>query len=635
MEQTGLSNVINITEESEETEEAEEADESDEDLDFLPSFSQPSLSNLDSKSENSSYALEDRELLIKNNHSNSTHKESDSSAISNMNNMGNSNPGGSRKVVDNSEKILKMCAMACACTFGVGSHFSSHIIGPMKGILMERLDLTNTQFSLLVASLTLCNTVIPIVSGLLVARFGTTRSSLVITTVILVGMIIVSAASWTGKVGLMIVGFMVFGVGFAPLTIVQETIIVQFFHGSGLGFALAVGLTLGRLSSFIATVLAVPLSMMPPLTYRTPFIAATFTCFVSWVMNFVYIILLKQADNRKNHNKGGVALLQVVEKKKVHWNAIFDLSDLFWWSLVVGLLCGSVLSPFVHLSSNIIKHRYSTTDLLASWDASIILLLPVIVYPFLGLFLDKYGCRLWILIYGSAAFLITYLLLLAPPNMMHPFPPIFLFATAHAVVPLTGVTLVPLLTKHVSTGLGLHKSVDNIGATLSQTFAGLLLDAHLKKPNYSVDDGNNNNVGNDGDHVDDDLVVLRMFAVISGLGLIGCYAFWWFDKKYKGGFLNSKNNSIVNNSNNHHENDNNNKYEHIREEETSNGERILPMNLEEETNKTKIAASKMRKRTIIYMWIMGTLLCVCWIIFFVVSYEKAGVHASKSSSNEL
>ncbi len=37
--------------------------------------------------------------------------------------------------------------------------------------------------------------------------------------------------------------------GLAPLTIVQETIIVQFFQGKGLGFALAVGLTLGRLVS--------------------------------------------------------------------------------------------------------------------------------------------------------------------------------------------------------------------------------------------------------------------------------------------------------------------------------------------------------------------------------------------------
>ena len=38
--------------------------------------------------------------------------------------------------------------------------------------------------------------------------------------------------------------------GVAPLTIVQETIIVQFFHGNGLGFALAIGLTFGRLVSF-------------------------------------------------------------------------------------------------------------------------------------------------------------------------------------------------------------------------------------------------------------------------------------------------------------------------------------------------------------------------------------------------
>jgi len=38
---------------------------------------------------------------------------------------------------DRMEKILRMLAMACACTFGVGSHFSSHIIGPLKGILME------------------------------------------------------------------------------------------------------------------------------------------------------------------------------------------------------------------------------------------------------------------------------------------------------------------------------------------------------------------------------------------------------------------------------------------------------------------------------------------------------------------
>ncbi|CAJ0751869.1 15353_t:CDS:2, partial [Entrophospora sp. SA101] len=110
--------------------------------------------------------------------------------------------------------------------------------------------------------------------------------------------------------------------GLAPLTIVQETIIVQFFQGNGLGFALAVGLIFGRLASFFATILAVPLSLVPPLTYRTPFFVAAFTCF------------------------DGEAVNKIIEKKTVHWDDIFQLSDLFWWSLVVGLLLGMTISPF-------------------------------------------------------------------------------------------------------------------------------------------------------------------------------------------------------------------------------------------------------------------------------------------------
>src|SRR4051794_10597456 len=93
-----------------------------------------------------------------------------------------------------------------------------------------------------------------------------------------------------------------------------------------------------------------------------------------------------------------------------------------------------------------------------------------------------------LVIFGSAGISITYLLLLSPPQLIHPFPPVFLFAAAYAVVPLTMVTLIPPLTKHVSTGLGLLKSVDNIGATLSQTFAGLLLDEHVRHKKYTIDD---------------------------------------------------------------------------------------------------------------------------------------------------
>ncbi|CAG8556251.1 major facilitator superfamily domain-containing protein [Gigaspora rosea] len=595
-------------------------EESDEESDFLPSFTKPtrlppSMSTLDVMNE-SADLLEDKEWLILNKRRLST-----VSSLRDQSERFNDQSLGSRRgsfKLNNVDRIIKMCAMACACTFGIGSHFVSHIIGPMKGILMEQLNLTNTQFSLLVASFTLCNSVIPIVSGVLVAKFGTTRSSLVVTSIILIGTIIVTAACWTGRVGLMILGFTIFGSGLAPLTIVQETIIVQFFQGSGLGFALAAGMALGRLASFLATVLAVPLSMVPSFEYRMPFLVATFTCFLSWVMNIVYVCLLRHADNRNERTKEGAALYQVVENKTVHWNAIFTLSDIFWWLLVVGFLFGSCITPFLHLSSNIIKHRYDTTDLLGSWDASLIMLMPVIVYPFLGLFLDKYGHRLTILIFGSLAFLFTYLLLLTPPSIVHPLSPILLFAMAYSVVPLTMVTLIPLLTKHVSTGLGLYKSVDNIGATLCQTISGLLLDAHAEKKAYIIDEN-----GVELGHEDDDLVALKMFAVLSLLSVVSCCIFWWADKKYRGGSLDS-----INSGTNHdlHENTN---YGQLRETEEINSEgRILSMSMIDETARSKTAISNKKKRITIYMWIMGLMLAICWIVFGVVAYEKAGVHAN-------
>ncbi|CAI2170515.1 13373_t:CDS:2 [Funneliformis geosporum] len=552
-----------------------EEEDSDEESASLP----PSLSTL-TVSENSE-TIDDKEWLLKNKHISAKgfSRRSGEHAEEDLCQASGSRRGNLK--YDNSENITKMWAMACACTFGVGSHFASHIIGPMKGILMEtqnlimvillaryllkkQLDLTNTQFSLLIASITLCNTVIPIVSGLLVAKFGTTRSSLVITSIILLGMMIFTAASWDGKVGFMIVGFIVFGMGLAPLTIVQETII----------------------ASFVATVLAVPLSLMEPFTYRTPFIVATITCAMSWIMNIVYVFLLNHADNKKNHRKEGIAMHSVVEKKTC---------------------------------SNIIKHRFDTTDMLAAWDSSIILLLPVILYPFLGLFLDKYGFRLWILIFGSAGISITYLLLLLPPHMIHPFPPLFLFAVAFTAVPLTMVTLIPLLTKHVSTGLGLLKSVDNIGATLCQTFAGLLLDEHVRRKKYIIDDK-----GIEYGHENDDLVALRMFAILGSILFLVSLIFWWMDKTYKRGILNTKYEGDYNHD---HDNTNSNNYGQLRNEEDDEVIGMEMICMEDETPFVKVEYNEKRKRTIVYMCILCLILIICWTVFGVVAFEKAGKSA--------
>ncbi|CAG8684535.1 1199_t:CDS:1, partial [Dentiscutata heterogama] len=75
----------------------------------------------------------------------------------------------------------------------------------------------------------------------------------------------------------------------------------------------------------------------------------------------------------------------------------------------------------------------------------------------------------------------------------------------------------------------------------------------------------------------------------------------------------------------------NQNYGQLRETEEINSEgRILTMSMIDETALSKTAISNKKKRTIIYMWIMGLMLAICWIVFGVVAYEKAGVHANAS-----
>ncbi|CAG8613951.1 8760_t:CDS:2 [Ambispora gerdemannii] len=538
----------------------------DEDDQFLPSFTKPTLNSTQdfsrllerNISSLSDADLGDKEWLIKQPSENISFTQVPNGGSGDGVNGAAANGFiGSRRgsfiKSDETEKIIKMIAMACACTFGIGSHFAGHIIGPMKGILMKQLSLTNTQFSLLVASLTLCNTVIPTVSGVLIAKFGTTNSSIVVTSVILLGMIIVTAASWSGKIWAMITGFAIFGMGLAPLTIIQETIIVHFFQGHGLGFALATGLTMGKLAAFVASVTAVPLSMMEPLTYRTPFLIATFTSRGDRVA---------RSDQKENGSL------------ECNFRSIEYVLVVFGCRIIVRYIDGTVSSSF--------EHRFGTTDLLAAWDASIILLLPVIIYPFLGLFLDKYGKRCSILIVSSISILTTFLLLLLPPRLIHPFPPIIIFATAFSLLPLTVVSLVPLLTEHVSTGLGLYKSLNNIGATLSQTVVGLILDAHVKKSNYTI--------GLDGierGHKDDDLAALKMFAILSFLLFLSTLAFWWGDKKYEGGRINS-----ADDGSNHHDTS---KYVQASEDESVTRQGAQMMIIEDDTTFVKEAMKKQRQ----------------------------------------
>ncbi|KAF9150974.1 hypothetical protein BG015_007212 [Linnemannia schmuckeri] len=375
------------------------------------------------------------------------------------------------------EWAVKVQAFSCAALLGISTHFTNHMTGPLKDVLKENMDISNTQFSLLQSSLTLFPTLTPLIGGLLIERYGTGPSSIVFTTIVIAGQAIVILGCWTHSIKIMILGYCLFGLGAAPITIIQETIWVRYFKKDGLALVLALGLTSGKLAGFLALATSVPLSTLPPFGFVTPFFVSLVISAIAWVMNIIFLTLLeKPKEGTDTMTK--ITILLKAKRTSLGWREVYGFSTMFWTLLTISFLVGASWNPFMHQSSNIVKHRYGLDDEQAAWQASIILAVPLIIYPFLGTFIDHAGKRAWMLLITAGLLIGTHVLLLIPYTAI-PIPPtvpMLLFALSLSLGTLSIVTSMPVLTKHVPTGLGLHRSIDNIGATLFGTVSGMMQD---------------------------------------------------------------------------------------------------------------------------------------------------------------
>lgn len=395
--------------------------------------------------------------------------------------------------------FIRSLALLCAMTLSIGSHFGSYFLGPLKSRLSREIGTSNAEFSLMIAAFDLNSTWTPLVGGLMVCRLGTARSSIIATSAILLGQIILMLGDFMESVLCMAIGLFIFGLGISPLAVVQETIVVRFFASHGLGISLAIGLIAGKGASFVSARISYPLSQhFGP---HAPFVVSTLLALFSFGVNLIYVsasawlargagVQLEPGDEKDRlgaRMSAEEAVNRVGEKRLVRLKDMQRFGDVFWLYLGINILCGAIWSPFTHLASNIIEQRYSLSEAEASKQASLLLAGSLVLYPICGLLTDrlKHGSVVFIL-FSISAFLtlLCYSWLILPPAITKtPYPAMLAFSGGHGFSTLLLVILVPhiLPLSHVSTGLGAHKSIEKAGSTISQTLAGLILDLKGKK----------------------------------------------------------------------------------------------------------------------------------------------------------
>ncbi|KAG2215886.1 hypothetical protein INT46_004142, partial [Mucor plumbeus] len=377
-----------------------------------------------------------------------------------------------------------------------GSHFAAHTLGAMKNTIKTEFGITNSQYGVIQSSVAIVNTVLPVVGGIFVDAFGTIPGALLTSTLIAVGNILVALSASSKSLYMMIFGRILYGIGSGTVVIVQETILSQWFRGRSLAAVLALMLTVSRLASFCAQATVIPIANWTG-WYGYGLWFSACLCIFSMIITLVYIALLRTVSSSAVTCRKQLEV--ITRKKSFSWSKLMFLPHSFWLIAVMEFLLGGGWGCFLHINSEYVKFRFSYSDAHAAATASVAQILPVVLMPFLGVCVDKFGKRTWMMIGSGLAMLSSMLLLEFTAT-----PPLFgmlLFSISLSLGPVGLVSSVPVILplSLVGTGMGLIKSGTNIGAALFDIATGLLQDADAHK-------------GYDG--------VIRFFIAISSLAVM-------------------------------------------------------------------------------------------------------------------
>jgi len=160
----------------------------------------------------------------------------------------------------------------------------------------------------------------------------------------------------------------------------------------------------------------------------------------------------------------------------------------FWATILVAFLLCSNWTTFLHINTELVKDRESRrlfaldgngdgiTESNAAWIAGLAQVVPVLLAPFCGYFHARYGLRATLTVLASLLFTVASGLLLT--TWIPSWIPMLVYSASLSLGPVALVSSIPLLltAEYVGSGLGVYKSVMNVGVTIFDLVAGVLQD---------------------------------------------------------------------------------------------------------------------------------------------------------------
>lgn len=384
-----------------------------------------------------------------------------------------------------SRKPFRFSILLFVSLLTYGSYFAYDGLSAIAPILISSFDVTRAAFGATKTIYSVAAILCLLIGGILIDRIGTRRASLLFSSLIVLGALIMAFAK---NIWMIYIGMFFFGAGSETLIIAQSSIISRWFKGKELAFAFGIALTVSRLGSlFSYNTEALIVDYFGHYSYALW--AGLIFCLLSLASNIIYCVMDRHGE-RKLHLEEE----EVEEKITVADIKKFDSS--YWFVTLICFTFYGAIFPFQHLAADFfhtkwgipmevgseggffyqvfanIMHMFET----APGIAGIIVFASMVFAPLAGFMVDKFGKRATLMIFGSLLMIPAHLLM--GITRINPVINMIVLGAAFVLVPAAMWPSIPIIVskQRVGTAFGLMTMLQNIGLGLFPWLNGKLRD---------------------------------------------------------------------------------------------------------------------------------------------------------------
>ncbi|MDE3032025.1 MAG: MFS transporter [Acidobacteriota bacterium] len=367
----------------------------------------------------------------------------------------------------------------------LGSYFAYDSIGALETTLMQELHLTRSTIGNLYTAYSVAAIAIVFFGGILYDKLGPRRASLLFSSLVFVGAVMVALAKskW-----MLFGGRLIFGAGSESLIVVQSAIISRWFKGKEMAMAFGIALTISRVGTLFSFNTEELIARYFG-GFRPALWAAALLCLFSVLCNLVYNVMDK-------HGEKVLALPKPDAGDKIVLSDIGKFSSSYWLVVLLCVTFYSAIFPFTALATDMFHgkwglplvspssgsflsqvffnftHMFTT----APGVTSIVIAASMIFAPFAGDLVDRIGKRASLMVLGSLILIPAHLLM--GVTHWNPIPMMVMLGAAFVLVPAAMWPSVPLVVdeKRVGTAFGLMTAIQNLGLGLFPFLNGWLRD---------------------------------------------------------------------------------------------------------------------------------------------------------------